>query len=63
MEFQPGIIGYGHFGAVKGPDNVMSVLKENLEFSHYFKDFIFEKFTERAETRYVVDQFYVKRYG
>ncbi|MFQ5819413.1 MAG: MBL fold metallo-hydrolase [Candidatus Heimdallarchaeota archaeon] len=57
IDLKPKNTGYGHFGAVKCKVMVMQALRENREFSYFFRDYVKEKFTERAETRYVVEQF------
>ncbi len=57
IELEPSNVGYCHFGAVKGKENVLKVLKENLEFSYFFRDFVKEKYMESGKTRFVVEQF------
>ena len=40
-----------------GQGAVKQVLEEHMEFSFFFRDFVKNKFAERGETRFVVEQF------
>ncbi|MHA2055276.1 MAG: MBL fold metallo-hydrolase [Candidatus Hodarchaeales archaeon] len=53
----PSIIGFGHFGVIYGREESSFILRDNLNFSSIFRDFVKEKFSERNETKYVVDEF------
>lgn len=57
IELKPNITGYAHAGVVKGHERVIQALRENREYSFFFRDFVKNKFSERGETRYVVEQF------
>jgi glyoxylase-like metal-dependent hydrolase (beta-lactamase superfamily II) len=57
IDLKPEAVGYCHFGAVKGKESVMQVLKENLEFTTFFKDYVKRKFEEGGGVRHVVDEF------
>jgi glyoxylase-like metal-dependent hydrolase (beta-lactamase superfamily II) len=57
IDLTPEAVGYCHFGAVKGKEAVMQVLKENLEFTTFFKDYVKRKFEEGGGVRHVVDEF------
>jgi glyoxylase-like metal-dependent hydrolase (beta-lactamase superfamily II) len=57
MALKPQAVGYCHFGVVKGEEAVMQVLKENLEFTTFFKDYVKRKFEEGGGVRHVVDEF------
>lgn len=57
IELKPQNSGYSHAGAVIGHEGVKKALKENKEYSYYFRDFVKNKFSEKGETRYVVEQF------
>lgn len=54
---QPACIGLGHFGAVIGDQFVMTLLKENQEFTNFFRRFVKEKYLEKKETKYIVEEF------
>jgi len=57
INLKPQNIGYAHAGVVKGHEAVRLVLKEHRDFSFFFRDFVKNKYLERGETRYVVEQF------
>ena len=57
IDLKPEALGYCHFGAVKGKEAAMQVLKENLEFTTFFKDYVKRKFEEGGGVRHVVDEF------
>ena len=54
---EPANIGLGHFGVVLGKEFTTRLLKENLEFTYFFRKFVKEKYGEKGETRYIVEQF------
>jgi glyoxylase-like metal-dependent hydrolase (beta-lactamase superfamily II) len=56
-DIKPLNVGYAHTGAVRGYEGVMQVLNEHREFSFHFREFVKNKFLERGETKYVVEQF------
>ena len=56
----PQSIGLGHFGAVLGEVNVSDYLNESLAFATSFRNFVREKYEERNETKYIVEQFIEK---
>ncbi len=60
IDLKPLNTGYAHAGVVRGQDGVMQALKENIEYSFYFRDFVKSNFLKQGETRYVVEQF-IKR--
>ncbi|MHA2328270.1 MAG: MBL fold metallo-hydrolase, partial [Candidatus Hodarchaeales archaeon] len=49
--------GYCHAGAIQGKELVNKALDENKSFSYFFRDFVSEKYLERLETRFVVEEF------
>ncbi|MHA2204010.1 MAG: MBL fold metallo-hydrolase, partial [Candidatus Hodarchaeales archaeon] len=57
INLKPLNVGYAHAGAVRGHEGVKQVLEEHVDFSFFFRDFVKNKFIERGETRYVVEQF------
>lgn len=57
ISLNPSNIGFGHFGAVLGKEKTDFILKENLSFTSFFRDFVKEKFLERNETKFVVNEF------
>ncbi|PWI47148.1 hypothetical protein CEE45_13105 [Candidatus Heimdallarchaeota archaeon B3_Heim] len=57
IKSNPMNIGLGHFGAIKGLDNSLKLLNENLEFTTYFRKFVKERYEEKNETRWIVEQF------
>jgi glyoxylase-like metal-dependent hydrolase (beta-lactamase superfamily II) len=57
IELYPMNIGLGHFGVIKGTDNTLKLMKKNLEFTHRFRTYVKEKFEEKNETRWIVEQF------
>ena len=57
IDLRPINIGYAHSGVVQGQEAAKRVLEEHLDFSFFFRDFVKDKFTERGETRFVVEQF------
>ncbi|UCE13006.1 MAG: MBL fold metallo-hydrolase [Candidatus Heimdallarchaeota archaeon] len=57
IEMKPQNSGYSHAGAVIGHEGVSEALIENKEYSFFFRDFVKSKFSERGETRFVVEQF------
>jgi glyoxylase-like metal-dependent hydrolase (beta-lactamase superfamily II) len=57
IDLKPLNVGYAHSGAVRGCEAVKQILEEHLDFSFYFRDFVENKYNERGETRYVVEQF------
>ena len=60
MAKQPANIGLAHFGAVLGETATSTLLKENLKFTYFFRDFVNEKYHEKGETRYIVEEFLEK---
>ena len=50
-------IGLAHFGAVLGETPTTKLLIENLEFTYFFRKFVNEKYHEKGETRYIVEEF------
>jgi glyoxylase-like metal-dependent hydrolase (beta-lactamase superfamily II) len=60
QSLQPQTIGLGHFGVIKGEANVLEYLNESLYFTNTFRNFVKEKFEERNETQYIVEQFFEK---
>ncbi|MFX1284136.1 MAG: MBL fold metallo-hydrolase [Promethearchaeota archaeon] len=57
IDLKPYTVGYAHAGAVKGYEKVKEVLKEHVDFSYFFRDFVKTKFLERGTTKYVVEEF------
>ncbi len=57
IDLEPLNVGYAHAGAVKGHEGVKQVLEEHVDFSFFFRDFVKNKFNEKGETRYVVEEF------
>ncbi|MHA2294492.1 MAG: MBL fold metallo-hydrolase [Candidatus Hodarchaeales archaeon] len=58
IDLKPETAGYGHYGVVKGQKSVREILEEHVTFSHFFRKFVKEKFTEGGgKTRYIVEQF------
>ena len=57
IKLKPHNVGYAHSGVVQGQEATKQILKEHLDFSFCFRDFVENKFTERRETRFVVEQF------
>ena len=57
---KPANIGLAHFGAVLGETAASTLLKENLKFTYFFRDFVNEKYYEKGETKYIVEEFLKK---
>jgi glyoxylase-like metal-dependent hydrolase (beta-lactamase superfamily II) len=57
VDLKPEVVGYCHFGVVKGREAVVEVLEENREFTTFFKDYVKRKFEEGGGVRHVVDEF------
>ncbi|MFX0124841.1 MAG: MBL fold metallo-hydrolase [Candidatus Hodarchaeota archaeon] len=57
LNFEPLNVGYAHAGAVRGYKGVKKVLEEHIDYSFFFRDFVKNKYIERGETRFVVEQF------
>lgn len=57
IELNPGIVGYCHFGAIKGKKEVRQTLEDNKEYSVFFRNYVQRKYQERGETRYIVEQY------
>ncbi len=57
IKFNPKNIGLGHFGVIKGQEFALQLMKENLEFTHHFRTFVKDKYEEKNETKWIVDQF------
>jgi len=58
---KPESIGLGHFGAIKGEENVSEYLNESMAFAVSFRNFVKEKYMEKSETKYIVEQFIEKK--
>ncbi|MFX0092030.1 MAG: MBL fold metallo-hydrolase, partial [Candidatus Hodarchaeota archaeon] len=63
IEFKPQNVGYCHFGAIKGEANVIKALRDNKEFTIFFRNFVKEKFSESGKIRHVVEQFIEQELG
>jgi glyoxylase-like metal-dependent hydrolase (beta-lactamase superfamily II) len=59
---KPANIGLAHFGVVLGERSTTKLLKENLNFTYFFRNFVSEKYQERKETRFIVEQFLEKEF-
>jgi glyoxylase-like metal-dependent hydrolase (beta-lactamase superfamily II) len=57
ISLNPLNIGLGHFGVVKGLENTLNLLRDNLIFTHRFRSFVKDKYEEKNETRWIVKQF------
>jgi len=57
IELKPSIVGYCHFGGVKGEKKVLLALEDNIEYSDFFRNYVQRKYEERGETRYIVEQY------
>nr|MDO8113385.1 MBL fold metallo-hydrolase [Candidatus Sigynarchaeota archaeon] len=55
IDLEPEAIGYCHFGAVMGKENVKTVLQENLEYTTFFRDFVKKHYEESGSVRHVVE--------
>jgi glyoxylase-like metal-dependent hydrolase (beta-lactamase superfamily II) len=56
INLQPLSAGYGHFGAVRGKDNIATLLLDNKSLMIEFRADIIKYYKEKPETRYVVDK-------
>ncbi len=57
MEYKPDLVGYCHFGAVKGQEHAWNVMQDNLDFTFHFRDFVKENFEKHGSIRPVVEKF------
>lgn len=60
IDLQPGIIGYCHFGVVKGRDATNVILQENMEYTYFFRDFVKQHYEESGSIRHVVEVYMQK---
>lgn len=52
----PDIMGFGHFGAVTGREEVQDVLARHYESMQHFREVVVQAYREEPETRYVVQK-------
>ena len=57
INLHPRNIGLGHFGVITGLNNSLELMRDNLDFTHRFRTFVKEKYEEKNETRWIVEQF------
>jgi len=55
IDLKPELIGYCHFGVVKGRQATKEVLDENLEYTYFFREFVKMHFEESGSVRHVVE--------
>ena len=52
----PSKVGFGHFGVINGKENVRRMLLEHEVFMKKFREAIIKFYSEKPETRYVLEQ-------
>ena len=52
----PSKAGFGHFGVINGRENVRKMLLEHETFMKEFREAIIKYYSEKPETRYVLEQ-------
>jgi len=52
----PSKAGFGHFGVINGKENVRRILLEHEVFMKKFRQAIIKFYSEKPETRYVLEQ-------
>lgn len=52
----PSKVGFGHFGVINGRSNVRKMLLEHESFMKEFREAIIKSYSEKPETRYVLEQ-------
>lgn len=57
VALDPAAVGYCHFGIVRGRDHVREVMRENLAFTRFFKEYVEEGFKRTGSVRAVVEAF------
>ena len=57
IALQPRAVGFCHFGAVAGKEAVSTVLRENMAFTKFFKDFVKNQYERSGSVREVVERF------